>query len=331
MSKLAQLLSDHPLAIDPRKLQQIEAFVRHRLAGGSSGEPQAAGGPRGGQAGYQQAGSVAVLRVFGTVAQRMNLLSNFSGGTSTELLARDLRAALADPSVETILLQIDSPGGSVYGVQELADEIYQARDRKRIVAHADALAASAAYWLGSQASEFIVTPSGEVGSIGVVAMHVDYSKMLENDGVAVTYIHAGEKKVEGNPYQPLEEEAFKFQLSRVNDYYRQFVSAVARGRGVNTTKVLSSFGQGRVYGADQALSVGMVDRVEPFDTTITALIDQPRAKRQARARAAMATVSEGDRSLAEAYYLSAMGNAAPESYFEDPIMVQIWRDLGQRT
>jgi capsid assembly protease len=326
VSQLAKLLSDHPLALDPRKLHEIEAFVKHRLQGGAPIEGQVAATSRSGS-GYSMLGSVAILPVFGTISQRMNMLSSFSGGTSTELLARDLRNALADPQVSTILLRIDSPGGSVYGVQEIADEIFKARSKKRIVAHADSLAASAAYWIGSQADEFYVTPSGEVGSIGVVAMHVDYSKMLGDAGVNVTYIHAGAYKVEGNPYEPLGDEARDFQQSRVNDYHRQFVSAVARGRGVTISTVAKTFGQGRTYGADQALAARMVDGIKPFDTTIAALAKDPGARSVRAGVRKVPIVSSSDRAIAEAVYLSTMDKRPPASYFDDPIHVQVWRDM----
>jgi ClpP class serine protease len=114
---------------------------------------------------------IAVLPVYGVLAHRMNLITAMSGGMSTEQLGGAVRAAASDPTISAILLDIDSPGGSVFGVQELADEIYQARQSKPVYAIANATAASAAYWIGSQASEFVVTPSGQVGSIGVVAVH----------------------------------------------------------------------------------------------------------------------------------------------------------------
>jgi len=170
--------------------------------------------------------------------------------------------------VGQILIDIDSPGGSVYGVAELADEIVSARAKKPVVAIANSLAASAAYWIGCSASEFYVTPGGEVGSIGVWQAHQDYSKAMDEAGVKTTLISAGKFKVEGNPYAPLDEEAQGFMQSRVDDYYAAFTKAVAKGRGVSIPQVRDGMGQGRVLGADAALASSMVDGIATFEDVV---------------------------------------------------------------
>jgi ClpP class serine protease len=124
------------------------------------------------------------------------------GGSATEDVAGALRAMLADDSINKIVLDIDSPGGSSYGVAELFNEIYGARGQKPIVAIANSLAASAAYWIGSAADRFLVTPGGLVGSIGVYSVHQDISKMAEKAGVKTTFISAGKHKVEGTSSSP---------------------------------------------------------------------------------------------------------------------------------
>jgi signal peptide peptidase SppA len=180
-----------------------------------------------------------------------------------------LRQAVADDAVSQILLDIDSPGGSVYGVSELGDAILSARAQKPVVAIANSLAASAAYWIGSQAGEFYVTSGGEVGSIGVWQAHQDYSKAMDEAGVKTTLISAGKFKVEGNPYAPLDEEAQGFMQSRVDDYYAAFTKAVAKGRGVPIIEVRDGMGQGRVLGADAALAQNMVDGIASFDQVLS--------------------------------------------------------------
>lgn len=289
---IANWVMEHPWAIEEAKLAAIAELLSNRLADDSntrrSFEPRAfAGGRSPSRTQYQTFGTVAILPLMGTITQRANLLQEYSGGTSVQLWQAAFREAMADKSVATILIQIDSPGGSVYGIQELAEEIYQARDFKRVVAIADGMAASAAYWIGAAASQFSVTPSGEVGSIGVVAMHVDYSRQLDEEGIAVTFIHAGQKKVEGNPYQPLAADARDFQQSRVDDYYRAFVGAVARGRGVTSKKVEADFGQGRVFGAERAKAVGMVDRIETMTQALARLQDGRRKTTGSTAAAAV--------------------------------------------
>jgi signal peptide peptidase SppA len=218
-----------------------------------------------------QKGRIAVLPLRGLIMQRGGFLLMLFGGTSTQAFTQAFRAVLGDDSVKGIVIDIDSPGGIVYGVQELADEIYQARGRKPIVSVANAEAASAAYWIGSSASEFAVTPSGEVGSIGVWQLHVDMSKALEDMGIKPTYVSAGKYKVEGNPFEPLSDEAKAFFQTQVNSYYDDFVSAVARNRGAGKPAVRNGYGQGRVLVARQALSEKLVDRIATFDDVVAKL------------------------------------------------------------
>jgi signal peptide peptidase SppA len=225
-------------------------------------------------------GGIAVLPLYGIVTQRGNMLDDVSGpGTaSTQQFSNLLRAALQDETVSQILIDIDSPGGSVYGVAELADEIVSARAQKPVVAIANSLAASAAYWIGCSASEFYVTPGGEVGSIGVWQAHQDYSKAMDEAGVKTTLISAGKFKVEGNPYAPLDEEAQGFMQSRVDDYYAAFTKAVAKGRGVPISQVRDGMGQGRVLGADAALASSMVDGIATFDDVVKKMRRDARAQ-----------------------------------------------------
>jgi signal peptide peptidase SppA len=225
-------------------------------------------------------GGIAVLPLYGIVTQRGNMVDDVSGpGTaSTQQFSNLLRAALQDETVSQILIDIDSPGGSVYGVAELADEIVSARAQKPVVAIANSLAASAAYWIGCSASEFYVTPGGEVGSIGVWQAHQDYSKAMDEAGVKTTLISAGKFKVEGNPYAPLDEEAQGFMQSRVDDYYAAFTKAVAKGRGVPISQVRDGMGQGRVLGADAALASSMVDGIATFNDVVKKMRRDARAQ-----------------------------------------------------
>ena len=202
-------------------------------------------------------GSIAVISLSGVITQH----PDWMGDTNLDDFTSDLMSAANDPSVGSILLSIDSPGGSVYGIQEVAAMISAVGKSKPVVAFANSLAASAAYWLGCAASEFYCTPSGEVGSIGVWQAHMDISQMMADAGVKTTIISAGKYKVEGNPYEPLDEDAQAFMQSRIDDYYAAFCSAVAKSRGVSVSDVQSGMGQGRVLGADAAVKAGMIDGV----------------------------------------------------------------------
>lgn len=241
-------------------------------------------------------GGIAVLPLYGVITQRGNMVDDISGpgSVSTQLFSQALRQALSDDTVSQILIDIDSPGGSVYGVSELADEIASARTQKPVMAIANSLAASAAYWLGAQADELYVTPGGEVGSIGVWQAHFDYSQALAAEGVTPTLISAGKYKVEGNPYKPLDADAQGFLQSRVDDYYGAFTKAVARGRGLPISQVRDGMGQGRVLGADAALAQNMVDGVATFDDVLKKMrrdaksTAKPKQSRLAQARNALA-------------------------------------------
>lgn len=215
---------------------------------------------------HRVAGDVAVVAIFGLLTQRGSW-----GSPGLQQIASALGKLVKDPSVSAILCEIDSPGGSVYGVGELADEIYQARKTKPIVGIANSLAASAAYWIGSQCSEFYVTPGGEVGSIGVFATHVDHSGAMRKAGIKPTLISAGKFKAEDNPHEPLSHDAKAFLQSRVDDCYSAFSKAVARGRAVPLTAVRDGMGQGRLLGAEAAARQRLVDGVMTFDQVLRRL------------------------------------------------------------
>lgn len=269
MTYILQAIYESVWAILPDKLAAIIAVAQRHAAGEKLPAAEvatiAAAGQRGNPA---QRGAVAVLPVYGTIIPRGDALVESSGAMSTTRIAANLRAALADPAVGAIVLDVSSPGGAVQGVEELAGEIYAARGQKPLVAVANHLAASAAYWIATAADEVMVAPSGEVGSIGVFAAHQDFSRALEKDGVTVNLISAGKYKTEANPYTPLTEEARAAIQARVDDYYGAFVKAVARGRGVSVADVRGGFGEGRVVGADEALRLGMADRVGTLEDGI---------------------------------------------------------------
>lgn len=227
-------------------------------------------------------GGIQVLSLRGIISHRMEMMNDVSGpgGTSTEQFAARFRAAMRDPSTGAIVMDIDSPGGSVDGVPELAAEIREARGAKPIVAVANTLAASAAYWIAAQADEIVVTPSAEVGSIGVFAAHRDISERLAAEGEKVTLVHAGKYKVEGNPYEPLSDDARDEIQRKVNSAYSEFVSAVAAGRGTTAARVTANYGEGRTLSARDAVAAGMADRVETMDQVINRLRGGTEARRR---------------------------------------------------
>lgn len=280
--RLLTAFYDTPWAIIPDRLPVIRS-VLHRWAAGiklSEEEIKAAVGDAPAAAAQRRARQaprgLAVIPVLGIIAQRQ-AGDISSAGTSADRTKRLFKAAMNDESIDAIVLDIDSPGGTVFGIQELAAEIFEARGTKKVVAHANSLAASAAFWIATAADEFVMTPGGEVGSIGVIAAHEDHSAELEAAGVNVTLITAGTFKGEGNPFEPLSEEALTNLQSRVDERFDAFVNDVAKHRAVSTKTVRNGFGEGRTVGAKQAFSEKMVDRIEAFDDTINRLMTGPRA------------------------------------------------------
>lgn len=270
---------EQPWAILPSYLAIMRELLAMRAAGFRLSEEEIAerieaGEARGGPSTPSPAG-IAVIPVWGVIGHRANELRDISSrvGTSTEMLADQVAQAVADPNAKAIVLDINSPGGGVFGVPEVADFIRSQRGKKPIVAVANALAASAAYWIASATSELVVTPSGQVGSIGVFSIHEDHSKELEDVGVNVSLIRAGKFKAEDNPFGPLTQEARAAIQERVDAYFSTFTRDVARGRGVSIDAVRNGFGEGRVMGAKEAVKLGMADRVATMDDVLRGLLN----------------------------------------------------------
>jgi signal peptide peptidase SppA len=272
--RVTKFVTQHPWAIIPDRLDALLEVLALRAEGRvlTDQEIQARLSAAPAPPGRRTVQAVAVVPVFGILAHRMNLMTQMSGGTSTEELAGAVEGLVADPDIQAILLDVDSPGGSVFGVQELADRIYKARGTKPIVAIANATAASAAYWVASQADQVLVTPSGQIGSIGVVAVHQDRSKQAELLGVRHTFVTAGKFKAAGNDMEPLDEATRADMQRRVDQYYGAFVQAVARGRGVPVAEVRDGFGEGRVVSAGDAVRLGMADGVGSLDHVLGRLV-----------------------------------------------------------
>lgn len=220
----------------------------------------------------QSPGGTAVIPLKGILTPNVSLLAMLFGlGSGLQQFRESLREAVGSEEVNTIVLDIDSPGGLVDLVPETAAEVRAANGRKPVIAVANTLIASGAYWIASQAKEVVVTPSGEAGSIGVFTEHWDISGALEMFGENPTLISAGKFKTEGNPYEPLSDEAREALQQGVNDYYTLFVKDVAKGRNASVTDVKSGFGEGRVLTAKRAVEANLADRVEPFEATIQRL------------------------------------------------------------
>jgi len=221
--------------------------------------------------GRDSGGTIAVIPIAGFIEQRPSFFGAMFGGTSIASLTASFRSAMNDPQVKGIVFDVSSGGGSVFGVTELANEIRAARGVKPIVSVVNSIAASAAYWLASAADEVVSTPSGIAGSIGVYALHVDYSKANEQAGVKEEIISAGEHKADAVDGAPLSDAGRASMQAMVDHIYSTFIADVAAGRGVSKETVLSDYGKGLTFTAPAARSAGLVDRVATMDETLKRL------------------------------------------------------------
>jgi len=206
---------------------------------------------------YRMVGDAAVIPISGMLLHRVG----FSGWgiTGYEYIRGMFDAALHDSSVKGIIFDVNSGGGQVDGAFELADHIFSNRSVKPSIAVVDSHAYSAAYLLASAAGSVTVPATGGTGSIGVVTMHINAEKAVKDYGLEITFVHAGKHKVDGNPYEKLSSEVKNRIQTRIDSTYDLFVSVVAKHRGLDEKAVRDT--EAMVYGANESVSVGLVDSV----------------------------------------------------------------------
>lgn len=265
---LAARLFGVPLAIHRPKLDVILAVLGPRV--GLSDLAAAPGYTPPTRAMSGSPPGVAVIPIHGTLVRRTVGLEADSGLTSYTGLAAQLDAAIGNPEVSAILLDIDSPGGESGGVFDLADRIRAASQIKPVWAVANDMAFSAAYALASAASRVFVSRTGGVGSIGVIAMHVDQSEKDAQDGVHYTAVFAGDRKNDLNPHEPISSEAHAFLKAEVNRIYGLFVETVARHRGIETSAVRDT--EAGLFFGQAAVAMGLADAVGTFDDALAQLL-----------------------------------------------------------
>jgi signal peptide peptidase SppA len=223
--------------------------------------------------GYQVVDGVGVISFSGPIIHKSDWISRLFGYVGTDAIEATLGKAVRDPKVSSIVMNIDSPGGSVLGTSQLGTAIFEARAQKPITAVANSMACSAAYWVGTAANQLYAAPGALVGSVGVYSVHREFSRALENIGIKSTVIKAGKLKATGNPYEPLSSESRAAMQGQVDAYYEQFVGALARNRGTTLDDVKDNYGQGMSLVAEQAASKGMIDGVR----TLRAVVEAARA------------------------------------------------------
>jgi signal peptide peptidase SppA len=241
---------------------------------------------------------VAVIGVSGTLVKKASWLDSASGLQSYESIRADFQGAVGDPRIQGILLDVDSPGGEVGGLFDLADEVYNARAEKPCFAIADDDAFSAAYAIASSAQRLFVTRTGGVGSVGVIALHLDQSGFDAKVGRKYTAIYAGARKNDFNPHEALSGSAkdeLQFEIDRL---YDMFVGTVARNREMKPALVRNT--EAGLYYAEKAISAGFADQVGTFDDALDAVLEAATARKRARVAASAATqIPEGEMTMSQ--------------------------------
>lgn len=224
---------------------------------------------------------IEVLPVHGVLVSRGSHINACETMTSYEGLRQQIKAAVADPLVERIVLDIDSPGGAAVGAFELAADIRAMAQQKPITGIVNYMAYSGGYLIGSACSELVVSQTSGVGSIGVIASHMDRSQMEANMGVKVTTVFAGAHKNDLSPHEPLSNQSLQVLQDLVQESYQMFVGAVAEYRGLSTDKVIAT--QAALYRGKAGIAAGLADRLQSPQDAVDSLsraVAQSRAARQ---------------------------------------------------
>ncbi|KDD09864.1 S49 family peptidase [Bordetella bronchiseptica] len=300
--RLANLIFNQPLAVTDQMLEMAVAWANRAMnlniinlpsvqgviepaADWSEPAPAAASPAEQRRIAAAESG-VYVIPVHGVLVSRSAHLNVCETMTSYEQIRAMFNVALADPAVQHIVFDVDSPGGSALGCGELADEIAAARGMKPMTAISNFSAYSAAYWLASAADTLIVSRSSGVGSIGVIARHADLSAKMAAEGVKITSVYAGARKNDLNPAEPISGDGLAFLQEMVGDMYAQFADGVARNRGLSVEKIKAT--EAGVYFGARAVAQGLADSIEPPQAAINRIAADLVANRQAGRRSVAA-------------------------------------------
>ncbi len=213
--------------------------------------------------------NIGILRIEGVITQKANFFTMFFGGATLDTLTEDFKALIENEQIDTIVIDIDSPGGTVSGTQEFANLIFEAREQKKIYAISSSMMTSAAMWIGA-AAEHVLISGGTVttGSIGVLTTHIDTSLLEATVGITVTEITAGRDKRIASTHAPLTDAGRSVLQGQVNKVMEAFVGDIAKFRGVSEQEARSNMADGKVFIGDNAVKANLVDDIMTFDLLI---------------------------------------------------------------
>ena len=240
---------------------------------------------------FAKYGNVAVVGIKGSLINGYAGFMGYFGYTGYGDVKAAVSQALADDSISSILLDVDSGGGQVAGVHDLSKFLAKAGKMKPMITYTGGTMASAALWSGSSGKKVFASESATVGSLGILVMHVDRTEQLAKEGLKVTVIRAGDKKALSNPYEKLSEEAKAEMEDQAQAFYSLFLGHVAEQRGLNAEVADEKFGQGRVFIGQQAVDAGLVDKLGTFEEALAEAVKLGEAsnKRNLRSQAAPGT------------------------------------------
>lgn len=310
-TRVAQVFSTMAWAIHPAKLEQIKDVVSRHESGvkldsqeiknliqssdlvSNSGNREEANSPQ-----------IAIVPVLDTLMNRPTLFDAISGATSYEDISSQVLSAAAADDITHIVLDIESPGGEVNGIDAAAQAIREAAQKKPVIAVVNDFATSGAYWLASQASEIVVSNTSTVGSIGVLLAHMDYSAREEEQKVKTTIIQAGEDKSVGHPSRPLSEKDREKLQERVDTIHGVFISSIAQGRGMEVGDV-KPLATGRTFFGEEAVKLGLADRIGTLSQEINQILSSEMSKDNDQKQKATAPQESANTNLNEIEQLKA--------------------------
>lgn len=280
-----------PWLITASRFDEIELALRARILNG----PLAIDMPEAARPGKRELrevkGDIAILRVTGTLTARPSVMS--SGGTSCREISAALDEMIAEPDVSAIVIDMNCPGGQAVGVEELGAKIAEYKKRLPIHCSVNHMAASGGYWLASQCSSISAAPSSTLGSIGVYIKHACDAKAEEMAGYSTTIVTAGRRKAETDSSRPLSAEAMASYEKQCSLLYDKFTAAVASGRGVSKDTVRSeAWGEGAIVVAEEAVSIGMADRIATLEEVVSQLRGKSNEARKRQMKMAIAKSQE---------------------------------------
>lgn len=266
MNGLAEKFFCRPMAISENLLQPTVDVVQSYLRGDSPTidvleRPEVLGGKFMKNSGdFRIVDGKGIIPIHGFISKRADIFMYIFGGTSTLLVEEKFTEYLNNEQVSEIILDIDSPGGSSDGVDDLAELIFASRGKKKITAYVNGLMASAAYWIGAAAEKIYATRTSDIGSIGVYSVLYDMTVAAHNAGAKVEVIRAGRNKATGHPLKPMSEEDKQIVKEQVYEVYQFFTEAVAKFRGISGQE-LSDVATGRTFIAEKAMRMNLIDGI----------------------------------------------------------------------